>query len=225
MSTSTERTQPRDAGITLAEVLVAMMIFGIMLTIVGAVFVSTNRNFAISRSLDTNTKSASNGMNEVSRVLRAATENPVRGQALNDPAFQSIGPETLTVYAYVNLSSSAEQPIQVRFSVDASRNLVEEVWPGTAQTGGYWTFPNPTSVAATTKRILASSIIPSSGSVAPLFSYLGVTNTPLSNPATNPRSIAAVQVSITAGTTTAGDMSNVTIQNTVGLPNLPLARS
>ena len=141
-----------DAGISLAELLVAMMVFSLLLTIVGGVFFSINRNFAMSRSLDTNTKSASNGMNEISRVLRAATENPVRGQALPDSAFRSVGTETLIVYAYVNLTSSSEQPIQVRFSVDGSRNLVEEIWPGIAQSGGYWTFPDPTSVAATTKR-------------------------------------------------------------------------
>lgn len=224
MHVRTERRDP-EAGISLAEVLVAMLVFGILLTVVGGVFVSTNRNFAMTRSLDTNTKSASNGMNEMSRVLRAATENPVRGQALPDSAFRSVGAETLTVYAYINLSSSSEQPIQVRFSVDTNRNLVEEVWPGVAQTGGYWTFPDPTSVPATTKRILASSVIPSSASVAPLFSYLGVSNTTLSNAASNLRSIAAVQVTLTTGTTAAGDTSNVTLQNTVGLPNLPLSRS
>lgn len=216
----------QDAGFTVAEFLVAITIFGVVLAAVAGFFVTATKSFSLNQSVGTNSKTASNGMNEISRILRAATENPVSGQALNDPAFTTATPESVTVYAYVNLASSAEQPVKVTFSVDANRNLIETKYNAYALSPGYWGF----STSASSTRNLGGKVVTQTGSNPSLFTYLGVDNQPLPIPSGgyttgNLRSIAAVRVTLTLSATAAGNSSNVTLQNTVGMPNLPLSRS
>ncbi|MDR6971507.1 type II secretion system protein [Leifsonia shinshuensis] len=222
----TRRHPKADDGFTIAEMLVAMAILGLLLAMVAGFFSLTTKAFTQNQQIGGNAKSASNVMNEISRILRAATENPVSGQALNDPAFVSATPESVTVYAYVNLASSLEQPVKVQFSLDAKRNVVETKYAAYSISPGYWGFQtSPSSV-----RTLGGTVVTQTGSNPSLFTYLGVDGTAIAIPAggyttNNLRSIAAVRVTLTVSGTAAGNSSNVTLQNTVGLPNLPLART
>ena len=77
----------RDAGVSLAELLVAMMVFAILIAITGGFMVSASRASSQTKSIDSATRVATNGMTAVTRTLRAATENPVKGQTLPDAAF------------------------------------------------------------------------------------------------------------------------------------------
>jgi prepilin-type N-terminal cleavage/methylation domain-containing protein len=215
-----------DAGITLVELLVAMMLFGIISAVVVGMFVSTTRATTQSRVLGSDTRSASNGLNEVARMIRAATENPVLNPAPSaptvDPALAFADRESVTLFAYVNLDSSAQTPLKVRFWINTSRQLVETRWPATTLVNGHWNF----SATALPDRILAGPI----KAGAPVFVYLQGDGTEVVPPAAGLtdtdklRTIKAVKIAMTVQTS--GSRSNpVTVQNTVGMPNLGLTRT
>jgi prepilin-type N-terminal cleavage/methylation domain-containing protein len=214
-----------EKGFTLTELLVAIVVMGVILAMVVGFFSSASKAFTQNQTISGNTRAASNGMNEISRILRAATQNPVQGQPVNSPAFVTATNESVTVYAYVNLTSSTEQPVKVQFSIDSNRNLVETQWASYVIASGYWGYAATPSFT----RILASSIV---NRVAPnpyLFTYLAADGTTIPIPTggfttTNLSSIAAVQVNLTIGKT-ANASSTVSLENTVGLPNLAIART
>ena len=222
----------RDQGMSLIELLVSIMITGILGVVVTGLYASTVTTSARVSSVSENTRQAANGMNEMARVIRAATENPVQGQALNDAAFVStaaipLAAEAVTVYAYVNLDSATEQPIKVRFSLDAERRLVETQWASIPLAGGYFSF----ETVPRSTRILASTVAPAGVGRPPLFRYLLVDGSELTLPASGTptaaqlRSIAAVHVTLTMQQGLTADDSAVTLENTVGMPNLPLTRT
>lgn len=213
-----------DRGLGLAELIVSMALTTIVLIAVGVLLTSGLRANSVSTSIGTNTQSASNAMNEMSRMLRAATTNPVPNQLTNSPAFVSVAPESMTFYAYVNLDSSAEQPMKVTFSLDTKRNLVETRTQAVAAGSGFWNFSG-----ATTTRILAGPIAVTKTGATPLFSYrtdpvagqvLGSVLS-LAAPLTSDQlgSISAVTITAEIGSTTAGLPTNVVLSTTVGLPN------
>lgn len=219
-----------ERGISLVELLVAMMLFGLILTLVGGMFVAVARNQALARGISQNTGNASNAMNESARVIRAATENPKSGSATSDPAFVDASAESVTVYAYINTDSTAERPVMIRLSIDAQRRLVESRWPATALASGYWGFPCTPGVACTTAptttRVLASAV--AGGSVP--FRYLQADGTEISAPAggfpaTQLATITAVTVTLTIQSSTTDASNAVTLVNTVGIPNLGRTRT
>jgi prepilin-type N-terminal cleavage/methylation domain-containing protein len=221
-----------DRGMSLVELLVSIMITGVLGVVVTSLYVSTVTTTAEVSSVTLNTRQAANGMNEIARVIRAATENPVQGQPLSDAAFVStvaapLGAESLTVYAYVNLSSAAEVPVKIRFDLDDERRLVETQWASTPLTGGYFSFQStPLST-----RILASTVAPASPGQPALFRYLLADGTELVPPPTGTlttaqlRSIVSVHVTLTMQETLTDSRAAVTLENTVGIPNLALSRS
>lgn len=221
-----------ERGVSLVELLVAIMLLGIVLTMVSGLYISGMRTVSMTGDVNVNTKTASNGMNEVARVIRAGTANPVEGQALSDPAFVEAKPESVILYAYVNLDSSGEQPVMIRLYVNAQRQLVEQRWASNALVDGYWGFPSlypaTTGYAAPeSTRILADTIAPHSGSAPYLFTYYSdlkghdaiaafggnVGSSALST-------IVAVKVTMTVQPSLTDNSSPVTLVNIVGIPNL-----
>ena len=217
-----ERTEA-EAGISLTELIVAMLIFGIASTMIIGFFVSTTRTMSLAQSLNTNTKQASNGMNQTARLIRAGTENPIPNNNTNDPAFVEAMPERLTMYAYVNLQSSEQTPVMVQLSLNAQRQLIEKQWAANDIGNGYWSFPAVTASPLST-RILASSVAP----VGTMFTYLKADGTALPSTGTHSadvrRSIAAVKVTLTLQEAGLGAEHRVTLENTVGIPNLGFHR-
>lgn len=219
-----------ERGIGLVELLVSMLLLGIVSLIVSGLYISTMRTVDQTRTLTANTREVSNGMNQVARVIRAGTENPVKGQALSSPAFVSATKESLTIYAYVNLRSSDEQPIKVEYKLDDQRRLIETQWTALRDDEDYFTFGEDASEKSS--RIIAETVAPRSSEAAEeayLFSYLTADGTELPVPASGAfttaqlRSIAAVKVTMTLQASMTDAQSAVTLQNTVGMPNLPLA--
>jgi type II secretory pathway pseudopilin PulG len=229
------RLRRDESGISLIEWIVAMFVFGIVITLIANLYVGTTRAMDNAQNTNQNTRSASNAMNETARMLRAGTDNPVQATGFgtpppNDPAFVYARNESVLFYAFVNLTGTAQQPIQVRLRVDqASRQLVEDIWPATNIGNGYWSFPAETTTPQRT-RILADAIAPRSNTSPWTFTYLDTTNTAIAtsvgatggvaNVKTTLATIAAVQVTLTVLTRTGVTDHSVTLQNTVGLPNL-----
>lgn len=203
-----------ELGISLVELLVSMMIFAIILTLVGSMYASMARTVALGNSSNQSTKVAATTMNEVSRVIRFAAANPVLGQPQSDPAISTFSAEALTMYSYVDADATTPKPIQISFTVDASRRLVESRYAATPA-AGFWIFATPTPYST---RILAGGIGTPTGAELPLFSYeYQMVN--------GVQTIVAVQVNlkVTADGNSVGQP--VTLQNTVGMPNLGLPRS
>jgi prepilin-type N-terminal cleavage/methylation domain-containing protein len=224
-------TGGRDAsderGLSLSELLVAMMLLSLLMVMVVGFFATGSKAFNSNKAVDANTKSASNAMNEISRTLRAASENPL-GNNVVASTFVSATSTSVVFYAYVNLDSATETPVQIRFAIDSNNNLVETEWAATSSSSGLWTFP-ATTAAPKLSRIIAGPILPVSAGGPALFSYLDVNGAVVafsggSIPAATARTIAAVDVSLAVGKSSATGQY-VEIDNTVGLPNLPLART
>ncbi|WP_181397343.1 PulJ/GspJ family protein [Cryobacterium arcticum] len=216
-----------DQGISLVELLVAMLLLAIVGVIVSGLYSSTMRTVSQARTLNSNTREASNGMNEVSRVIRAGTENPVSGAA-NQPALETAMRESVTLYAYVNLVSSAELPVKIQLSLDTSRRLIETQWPAieTPVGSGFFTF----STVSSSTRIMAGTVAPQSGSAPYLFTYVLKDGTELTSPTggltpAQRQTIAAIKVTMTLQGSATDTRSAVTLQNTVGMPNLPVYRT
>jgi len=221
------RVASGDAGISLAEMLVAMMIFALLIAMTSGLFISAVRANGSNRDIDASTRSASNGMNELTRIIRAGSENP-RPKAVSataDPAFVLAGSSTLTVYAFVNLADSLSTPRKVTFAVEGG-NLVETTVVGveTAPGSGFWNYPGTGA-----KRILAGPVVPTSAGGAVLFTYLDSAGAVLPVPGGSVAGdrvteIAAVTVQLQVGKTSASKDST-TLVSTVGLPNVPIARN
>jgi prepilin-type N-terminal cleavage/methylation domain-containing protein len=222
---SRRRSVSKEQGFSLVELLVAIMIFLILVVMISGMMISVVKTTTQTRSIDGDTRSAANAMNELSRVIRAATENPLLNPASgvypNDAAVQAAGLRTVTLYTYVNLASSAEIPTKVMFSVNAQNQLVETKWPGTTVVSGHWTF----STTSTT-RIICDNMV--AGST--IFAYNIDDGTPIAVPAagiTSNSTLLSIR-SISVSVSTKNPQSRavgVSLQNTVGMPNLGFSNS
>jgi prepilin-type N-terminal cleavage/methylation domain-containing protein len=209
-----------DAGVSLAELLVAMMVFGIVLTVVSTTFVSLAKATSQARAIDLNTRVASTGLADLTRTVRAARTIPVPG-GTETPAFSVATTEALTLTTAVNTADSVTTvPRKVSFTVQPDRSLVETTIVGTS-TADYWTF-----TTAARKRVIGGSVLSTAVSGTPLFSYVDFSGKELVPDAsgalttTQMSSIAGVRISLSvdrAGTLTA---QTITLQNTVSLSNL-----
>jgi type II secretory pathway pseudopilin PulG len=210
-----------SGGFSLVELLVAIMIFFMLAAMIGGMMISVTTASATGRMIDQGTRSAANAMNEISRMVRASTENPllnaVGGQYPNDPAVQIASPVSLTLFAYVNLAASTELPLQVNFSVNAHNQLIETIWQATTLVNGHWSFAAvPSSV-----HILTDNIAPGSN----IFGYVIGDGSSLVVPTAGLTAVASLLAirSIAVTISILNPLSKtapVTIMNTVAMPNL-----
>ncbi|MEY2847803.1 MAG: hypothetical protein RI885_468 [Actinomycetota bacterium] len=242
-----------DSGLGLTEMIVAMFVLGILMTVVVGAFSSFSRSFTEDRAATDSTMVATVGMNELSRVIRSGTEIPVGPVAgvpqSNRPVLVTASKEEMVLFSYLDTDSDSTStldpergPILVHLKVNAtSRDLVESRWLAT-RAGSYWTFPTPNFVTLTTpvpatSRIIASKIVVPNGAESPLFTYLKTAGCPTATPTCpivpasgNALSLAEIQtvVAIEVAMKVQADDTKranpVTIVNRVGLPNLGIAR-
>lgn len=209
-----------DRGISLAELLVTIMIFGIVLTVVTSTFISLTRATSQAGTTDSNVRVAANGMNEMTRIIRGAVNNPVPGAASDSPAFSEATPESMTLTTAVNQTGSITQPVQVRLYLGTDRSLIEKKTASVAYQTSFWQF-----TGAASQRTLTGAVSASSASVPVLFQYFDQSGAPLvpqSNGALSPAQMSAIST-VTVSITIAGGKATdpgVRLVNTVGLPNI-----
>lgn len=220
-----------ERGITLAELIVAMSLSLIVLTIAGSFLVASQKASVTATSVSQNTRSASVAMNEVGRVLRAATDNPVPTGDDSQYAFQYASATSVRFFAYVNLDSTLSQPVQVQLTLDpVTGRLTETKWNGVAVSGNssYYSFPLAVgatlTATASSRRTLASSAINATAFTFKdaLGNTLGSATSPV--PATDLPNIRSVGVTLTVGSS-ASDPSAVTLTNTASMPNIVMGAS
>lgn len=220
--------QRPDAGLSLAELLVAIMVFGLIMTIVSTTFISLTKATSQSRAIDGNTRVASNGLNALSLALRGARTIPVETVGAADiPAFSSATRESVKFYSAANLvNTTTTVPRQIEFVLGPDRSLVERSLAATVNAKGFYAFSGTASSRTVTTTMATA---PSTGPW--LFTYLDAAGAPLSFDAAGALaaddlgSIAAVQVTVRIDATSTMTAQGVTLQNTVGLPNLTFGGS
>ena len=213
-----------ERGLSLVELLVSMLVLGIVTAVVTGLYVGTMRNVTYAQNLSANTRSVSNGMNEMTRMIRAATDNPVPGVSLSTPALDIAKDESVTFYAYVNLGTplATQPPIKVKLSLDANRRLVETKYSMVSMASGYYSFDS----SPDSSRLLTEAIAPAG--TPSLFRYLksdGTAIVPSAGGLTDAerRLITSVKISVTVTSGSTDTRTWVTLQNTVGMPNRGLS--
>ncbi|MBT2501978.1 prepilin-type N-terminal cleavage/methylation domain-containing protein [Curtobacterium sp. ISL-83] len=220
-----------ERGLTLVELLVAMALSLIVLTVAGSFLVSAQKASLTASSTSQNTRAASAGMNEMERMLRAATDNPVPTGDDSQYAFQYASATSVRFFAYVNLDSTLSQAVEVQLTLDPVADRVTETkWNGTAVAGNssYFAFPLGSaaalSVTPSSTRTLVSSAVN-----ATAFSFkdsvgnvLGSLTSPVS--AANLPNIRTVDIALTVGSSTS-DPNAVTLTNSASLPNIAMGAS
>jgi hypothetical protein len=211
---------------SLAELIVAMALSVLLLVFMGGFFTAIVRGTQAASASDNTTRQASNAINTMVQYFHAATTYPVQGQATPNPAFVSAAATDVTFYAYVNLASSAEQPVKVRYFIDpTSHNLIEQLWSSTCSaTTQYCTF----SSTVTSQYTLGGPVASPTSDSKPLFSYLDSSGNPVVVPLsiTNPANATAlasiddVGINLELGSTKAGSAGDTHVSTIVGLLNL-----
>jgi type II secretory pathway pseudopilin PulG len=230
IATLSRRLRHDQRGITLVELLVAMTLSLLVLTVAGSFLVSSQKASVTASSVSQNTRVASVVMNEVGRVLRAATDNPVPTGDDSQYAFQYASATSVRFFAYVNLDSTLSKPVEVQLTLDpVAKTITETKWIGTAVSGNsaYYSFPlaagATVTAAPSSKRTLASNVTSTT-----LFTFADAATQPLgaSGPvaATDLPNVRTVGVSVTIGSS-ASDPNRVTLANTASLPNIVMGAS
>jgi hypothetical protein len=200
-----------DSGITLAELLVGFFISILLLTMIGGFFASVARGTQNTAVVDANTRQMSTAMSTMVQYFHAATTYPVATSVTPQPAIVSATATSVKFYAYVNLLSTAAQPVEVSYYVDStSHNLMEQQWSSTCNaTTGYCTFSS--TVTATYN--LGGPVVTSPSAVFTYYDSTGTVTTTLS-------SIVYVGINLEWGSTTAGTPGDAFLATRVGLLNL-----
>lgn len=212
-----------EAGVTLPELLVTMMLLTMLLAMIMTIFVAFTRTFADDRSSSNNTASATVAMDEMTRVIRAGTKNEVETSATLQPVFSKAGPNGVTLQAYVDTNATAPRPTQVQFLVGADNSIVEKRWNAAVSATGYFSFGG----AANSERTIARGV---DHSAAPVFvfydkSYNEIIPVGGYVPDAKLSAIAAVQITLTVQSDETGRSQAATLQNSVGIPNLNVSRT
>lgn len=220
-----DRVRRDERGISLVELIVAMTLSVIVLAVAGAFLVSSQNASVTAQAVNMNTRSASAAMNEMTRIMRSATNNPVATGDDSQYAFQYASATNVRFFSYVNTTSTVTQPVQVQLGLDPARGTITETkWTGTAvKYTDYFAFPLSTQATLTaapaSTRTLANGVVSAS-----VFQFsdasgavLGSPTVPLS--ATDLAKVRRVSISVTTGTSPT-DPRATTLQNSVSLANL-----
>jgi Tfp pilus assembly protein PilW len=205
------RLHHRDEGLTLVELVISTFLGLIILVTAGALLISTTRSSGIQATSDTNARGASTAMNAMSRYLHAATTYPTATGT--QPAFASMSATDVTFYAYVNLVSTAAQPVKVRYYIDSTtKTLFEQLYSSTCSVStGFCTF----SSTPTTVNLGGPVASPTSDGTA-LFVYLNAGGAAT----TDASLVQSVQVNLEYGSSKAGSAGDTHLTNTVALLNV-----
>jgi prepilin-type N-terminal cleavage/methylation domain-containing protein len=221
----TVRHARSDDGMTITELLVAMLVLSIVTAMVVTFFATVTRTFTTDSLASSNTNVAANGMNSVTRIIRAATEIELVGETAVAPVFESVSQTGMTLYTfYDNGTAAADQVEKVTLALNTTTNSVTEVRVRGSQSGSKWTF-----TATQPMQTLATSVAPRTSSEAFLFTYLDGEGVPVNVGAGSTNrallgTIASVKVNLTVQMDGVGRAGAVNLQNTVVIPNLGISR-
>jgi prepilin-type N-terminal cleavage/methylation domain-containing protein len=211
------RTERPDAGFTMVELLVTMLITGIVLAMLGTFFANISRLTSWSGKDRDATGQAALALDAIRAVVRVATDNPT--SATNTDVAIVAGSQTsLTINAYSNAAVTASAPVQVTFAVDPAGTLTEKRQLSTLSATGYYQFTGAVSTRVVARGFVLNGQTPffgfvdTSGNLLPAATGLN---------AGDRAKVTFIRVTTTlAPTTTNGPDGVVIITSSIGMPNL-----
>ena len=209
---------PRDRGLTLIELLVAISLFAIVSTLITTLVITVAQTHARQESQQDSTNAASLGMQHITRIIRAGTEIP-SSTWQSAPAFSVAEPSRMTLQSYLDVESTAEGPTRVALAIEPATGILTERRIAPTKSSGLWVYTSP----ATAPRVLVRDV--ATGST---FTYLRADGTQLPARALTEaerREIAAVRVELTVQTHATDDAQPTQLRAEVSLPNLDLTRT
>jgi hypothetical protein len=209
-----------DAGVSIVETMVVMMLSAIVMTIAGVMFVTVAQQTVAADGTRRSTGDASNIMNSLSTTIRASVRNAIESSATPDPSVVKGTPMELTVISYTDAGPSFETPLQLRYRIVNGR-MVEDRW-NPSIIHGYAVFPNVTSTPTST-RILGNVVVNSASE--PLFRYYSSTGAELSPTASglslvDRGLVTSVRIHVKVRAVDSNEV--VELINDVGMPNMNL---
>ncbi|QNO37768.1 type II secretion system protein [Protaetiibacter sp. SSC-01] len=214
------RLRAEQAGVTLVETLVVMVLSGILMSITAVFFVTVTRQTMQAEDIRRSTADASNIMNVVSTSVRAAVRNAVANSPNPDPAVVAASPTSITIITYTDAGPSFETPLRLRYRVDADGRMVEDRWNATV-VNGYAVFPSMTTNPAST-RVLGNVVV--NTTAEPLFRYYNSGGGLLGGSGTLTATDRAAVTSVRFNVKVRAEGSDqiVALDNTIGMPNMDL---
>lgn len=206
------RLHSEQRGITLVELLVAMLVTSLLLTLVGSFFVSMVKAQRTVSSVNDSTRQGTTSMTQVSRYLREASRVQLT-KTTSLAAFESATATSMRFYSGVDLSTSRAGLTRVTIDTQGTK-LRMQLQRGDCPVNGYCTF------SGTTKTIVLADVIRTSAGDSTLFSYRNATDAIVTPTAATLDSIRSVDVTLTVGSTTGTTANDTTFQATINLRNL-----
>jgi Tfp pilus assembly protein PilW len=206
------RLHSEQRGITLVELLVAMLVTSLLLTLVGSFFVSMVKAQRTVSSVNDSTRQGTTSMTQVSRYLREASRVQLT-KTTSLAAFESATATSMRFYSGVDLSTSRAGLTKVTIDTQGTK-LRLQLQRGDCPVNGYCTF------SGTTKTIVLADVIRTSAGNSTLFSYRNATDAIVTPTAATLDSIRSVDVTLTVGSTTGTTANDTTFQATINLRNL-----
>jgi Tfp pilus assembly protein PilW len=212
-----------DQGVTIGELLVVVVVSMLIMTAVGAFFVSIGTSTTTANQRRNSTAQTANAMNAATALVRGGTALDTGGTK-PIPSVIDAGPESLTFYAYDGTRTVADSrgvqvpaPNRVMLSVSGtgtSRSFKVTTWAGTD------------AAAAQTTRTFEGVVATTPTGGDPVFVFIdGSGNTLSPQPGTagydssNNGSISAVRITLRISAALSNKVDPVVIVNTVALPN------
>jgi len=159
------RLATEDSGFSLVELLVAVILMGIVLTMIANIYISTVKATNQSGSMHESTGNASNVANELGAVIRFATTNPVAGSSDPAPALLAATTTRLVFMSTIGAPATIEaggrptKPTLVEFQRTTAGQMQERRWNPTAS-GTVWVFTgsDPTTTTPASARLLGGTL-------------------------------------------------------------------
>jgi Tfp pilus assembly protein PilE len=204
----------RDAGLTIIEMMVTLLLMGIVGTIMFATVVSVTQTLNHSQANSDSLDIARVGMNRLAKTVRSGMSIQQNGSS-DLPPLAAMAPNQLTVYA-----SLGTVPAKVTYSIDANRQLIESWYAGVAASSPYWTF------SATPRTEVIARQIPATAPA--LFTFLDVNGAPVANQTSSNSAdlslVHGVSITLTIDSDPSKGGGPVTLVNTVSMPNQGIAK-
>jgi Tfp pilus assembly protein PilW len=217
-----------DAGVSLVELMVTVIVGAIVLALVGGFFVQTVRVTTNSNQSRVTTGYTINAENRLTNAVRVISQSPLSDGTT--PSIASAGPQSMVFYSYGNTAVSDQRLSKFTITVTAAKRLQVQQCTGTFN-GTYWTYP--CSATTSTTVVYPGFVVDpvSANAELPLFAFYDsnraqVASGVASLSSTQIASITSIAVSVKLKTTAAAaDSSAVYVTNTVGMPNIALVQS
>lgn len=215
------RLREEDDGITVLEVFIVMLLSSIILAMSVSFFAQVSHTTTQATDRRANAAQASNAMNAITSLVRAAKSIEPPLASTTQPAIISASAERLEFYSNTSSDPLDPQPVRVLIMINSSRELIIQQW-------ATWQTSSASSIRTFEGYLSPSPDLGAGGRY--LFTYLNAAGDPITTgtgalSSSQRDQIVRIQVTVFFKATTSTVIDEISMQSTVGLPNLYLETS